>query len=546
MVNPILDKDGCYICNDKINVLFPFYFIVDEQLHISEAGISLKKLFPDIVSKSFSDFFVFRQPRSIQLNIHSISEYINQIIILETHSKNRIIYRGQVVSVESYDRLLFVGSPWITDVDDLKKNNLLITDFALHDTTTDMMQIVKSKDIMMADIKKLVTDLNHQKEFLIKAKETAEHSQRVKEVFLTNMSHELRTPLNAIIGYSEILNNTILNEDQLELAQIIMSASENLLSIINNIMDFTKIESGNVVLEKIPICIQDIMNDVRKILSGKAEAKHLEFKFFLDNEIPQWVLGDSTRLTQIFVNLLGNAIKFTENGKVHFFGSVLSKEGNNYLLEFRISDTGVGIPADKINLIFERFVQAEDQITRKFGGTGLGLSITKMLVDLHGGKIDCDSTPGKGSEFVLEIPFTKTQKEDVISEEGSPTFPANLKILLVEDNPMNQNLVQRVLESFGAVVEVAKNGRVAIDMVQKKSYQLILMDLQMPEMDGYSATQFIRNDLNNDTPIIACTADVMLNEKEKCFEIGMNGYLAKPYKAKDLIKAINSVLEHSA
>ena len=530
------------ILYDKIDLLFPFYFTVDDALCVVEHGSSLAKVFPDMDGKPLVDFFLFKQPRHVELSVAGILEWAAQVLVLESKTEHVFRYRGQVMSAPG-NRLLFVGSPWITEVDDLKKNNLLITDYGLHDTTTDMMQVVKAKDIMMADIKSLVADLNSQKEVLIKAKEAAEHSQRVKEMFLTNMSHEIRTPLNSIIGFSEILSKTPLNAEQQELTQIVLTASENLLSLINDILDFTKIESGNITLEKIPISISNIISNTKQMLSNKAHEKQIELKTFLDDEIPDWVLGDPVRLTQILVNLLGNAIKFTEQGSVRLFASVLSKENDVYRLEFNITDTGVGIPSEKIDLIFDRFVQAENQTTRKFGGSGLGLSITKMLTELFDGQIICKSTLGQGSEFKVILPFTKTTQGEVSAEEEGPTIPEGTRILLAEDNRMNQILVKRTLAGLGASIDIANNGQEAIEMVQEKEYDLILMDLQMPEVDGYSATRHIRHELNRNIPIIACTANVMLKEKERCFALGMNGYLSKPYKAHDLIKIVQEGLD---
>ena len=385
---------------------------------------------------------------------------------------------------------------------------------------------------------------------LRKSKTEIEKTVKIKEQFLANMSHEIRTPLNAIIGFSEILRASKLTPGQAEHAKIISKSGENLMGIINDILDFTKIESGNINLEKVPLSINEILDNIKKMFYNVAKEKQIGLKVFSDNDIPPCVIGDPVRITQILVNLVGNGIKFTKNGSIQICCSIISQKSDKVLIEFKIKDTGIGIPNDKLDIIFERFVQAEHDTTRKFGGTGLGLSIVKNIVKLMDGEITVESKLGKGSIFTVSIPaesctdeqikeFTNTHKKSVLIDSS---ILGKLNLLLVEDNRMNQQYVSTVLQQLGFECDIASDGIEAIKMVNEKVYDIILMDIQMPRMDGYETTQIIRNDLKIETPIIALTANATSNDYEKCMSCGMNGYISKPYKPNDLHNKIAETL----
>lgn len=403
----------------------------------------------------------------------------------------------------------------------------------------------KNEIVGYLGIAKDISESKKAKEEIINAREKAEQAVIAKNSFLANMSHEIRTPMNAIIGFTELLAQSTLDENQKECVSSVKLAGSNLLAIINDILDFSKIESGKITIESVPFSLKDALKNIYNLLHVKAKEKNLEYNFFLDASLPDFVVGDSVRLNQIMINLIGNAIKFTEEGSITVSVKKIEEDDLNYKLKFIVQDTGIGIPADKTESIFDRFSQANTETTRKFGGTGLGLSIAKNLVELLGGEIKLKSELGKGSEFSFEIRYPKVdisvleplQKAFVVKETIGP-----VKILLFEDNVLNQRLAGKILTKFGFDFEIAENGKIGLEKLKHGKFDLVLMDLQMPEMDGYQATIAIRNELKLQIPIVAMTAHSLVGEKEKCIEIGMNDYVGKPFTQDDLYNKISSNL----
>lgn len=378
---------------------------------------------------------------------------------------------------------------------------------------------------------------------LKEAKIIAEQNAYAKDLFLANMSHEIRTPMNAITGFSNLLADTKLDSEQREFVSNINIASENLLGIINDILDISKIESGHITLEEIPFNIKDLVKNVHAILNHKAVEAGLDFSVSVASEIPDFLIGDPTRLNQILLNLTNNAIKFTEKGRVDIHLELLEEKTEECTIRFCVKDTGIGIPQQKQSDIFERFTQADTDTTRRFGGTGLGLSISKSLVELLNGTIALESEVNKGTTFFVTLKFNKTSEEmqqKIKSKLMQIDNEHKIKVLLVEDNILNQKLALKVLQNFGFTPELAENGRIAVEKVQQNVYDVVLMDLQMPEMDGYQATEFIRQKLKMKIPIIAMTAHSLVGEKDKCIAIGMDDYIPKPFSPNELYTKIVS------
>ena len=366
---------------------------------------------------------------------------------------------------------------------------------------------------------------------------------KIKENFLANMSHEIRTPLNAILGFTNILNRTNLDEQQQKHVQIIHSSGNNLLAIVNDVLDLSKIEAGMLRIEETPFRIKDIMATVEEMLSPKAMEKNIKLIVKVDEDVPQTLCGDAVRLTQIMINLVSNSIKFTQEGGVYVKVTPFKSEGEIIRLEFLVRDTGIGIPQDKQKFIFERFEQAEAETTRRFGGTGLGLSIVKHLIELQKGKITLNSQEGAGTIFMVELPYKMTNEEAPSvkiknNKQNIQLMNNNLNILVAEDNIMNQQLIKYLLKNWGFSFDLVFNGAQAVEALRKQDYDMVLMDIQMPEMDGHMATRNIRRELKSAVPIIAMTAHAMAGEREKCINSGMNDYISKPLNEENLFDII--------
>jgi PAS domain S-box-containing protein len=404
------------------------------------------------------------------------------------------------------------------------------------------IQAVYDNDGELTNFIAVESDITERKNYeseLRQAKESAEEASRIKQEFMAVVSHEIRTPLNAIMGMTELIQKTELTPLQTDYISTVQISADNLQGIITSILDFSKIEAGKMTLQSIPFNLKKILQNIISSNEFKAEQKGLGLFLKFDEKLDVTLLGDSIRLSQILLNLISNAIKFTSKGQINVEVRVVTKMHNALVVEFSVSDTGKGISPENHKLIFESFTQEDSSISRRYGGTGLGLSISKQLVELMGGDLRVKSELGEGAtfSFVVGLPVSLEPIEETKNSNLSSSSLIGKKILLVEDNAMNQFFAQKLLEGWGMKVEIAQNGLEGVEKFRAKYYDCILMDIQMPEMDGFQATKIIRSE-NTQIPIIALTALIINEEVEHFSRIGMNDYIAKPFVADELLQKL--------
>lgn len=379
---------------------------------------------------------------------------------------------------------------------------------------------------------------------LVIERKKAEDAALSKQAFMSTLSHEIRTPLNEVIGITNLLMQTNPEPEQLDLLKTLRFSANHLLTLVNDVLDYSKMESGKIVFEKIQFNLNNFIDEISRSYSFKAKEKNLEFNIIKKPGVPDEIIGDPIRLNQILTNLLSNAFKFTSEGNVTITIAEESRKGSRSTLEFRISDTGIGIPNDKLDILFESFTQASSDTTRRFGGTGLGLSICKKLVELQGGKISVESQPGKGSAFFFCLTYEVAEKASLArAKDVTESFKGleGKKILVAEDNKVNFFVVNKFLKSWGVEVVHAENGKTALEMLEKEEFDIILMDLHMPVMDGIEATKIIRSSedsLIKNMPVIALTAAIMSDTNTQIEGVGINDYILKPFKPQDLFSKI--------
>jgi PAS domain S-box-containing protein len=381
--------------------------------------------------------------------------------------------------------------------------------------------------------KKIMESLEH-------AKIAAETANKEKARFLSTMSHEIRTPLSAVINLSKLMDSNNLTDEQIDYLKKIKVSANNLLDIINDILDFSKIEAGKIELETNTFSLRKLFEDVFNTVDTRPSGKAVEISFYIDEPIKHNVRGDQTRLKQVIMNLVNNAVKFTDKGSVRFGASLLQKTNNTYRILFKVQDTGIGISQKYLSTLFDSFTQEDNSTTRKYGGTGLGLTISKEIIELMNGQLSVESTKGRGSTFSFELELEYDEKEDKADAsmaDGSPNALAGKRILVVEDNQLIQLTTKAFLKKWDIVVDVVNNGLESIEKLQKEDYDLILMDNQMPVLNGIEASKKIREDLQKNTPIVAMTADAVKEIIQECMDAGMNDYITKPYEP-DELKAV--------
>jgi len=403
---------------------------------------------------------------------------------------------------------------------------------------------ITDRKIAQAQLEAVNKELESGAASLKNANLIAEEAVKSKQQFLSNMSHEIRTPMNAIIGFTKVVLKTELTAKQKEYLTAIKVSGDAMILLINDILDLAKVDSGKMTFLQAPFKLASSLSAMLHLFETKMQEKNLELVVEYDSRIPEVLLGDPARLHQIILNLVSNSVKFTKEGKIIVSVCLIKEDEESVVVEFAIKDTGIGIAQNKLEKVFENFQQASNVTSRLYGGTGLGLAIVKQLVEAQGGKVVVMSKMDEGSTFSFALKFKKTDAEAEPELELTKIDREikNIKVLVVEDITLNQLLMKTLLDDFGFERDIAENGLIAIEKLKSKDYDIILMDLQMPEMNGFEATEYIRNTMKSEIPIIALTADVTTIDLEKCKAVGMNDYVAKPVDEKALYSKIISLV----
>ena len=412
----------------------------------------------------------------------------------------------------------------------------------VQERTTELSDAKENREAINKELEAEISEHEKTEKNLKASKEAAEAAARAKAAFLANMSHELRTPMNAVIGFSSLLLDDSLTPEQKEYIEGIRKGGEALLATIDDILEFSRVEKDKIELERQPFSLKHLIDESLDLVATQASKKGLDLSETINYGTPDTIIGDHGRLRQILVNLLTNAVKFTDDGDISVSVSSKVIEGNKHQIFFKVKDTGIGIPQDKINEIFQPFTQVELTLSRKRDGVGLGLAITKQLVELMGGEISVESESGKGATFSFMIPADTIPGKQLDFGKmdravTSVSFPGlkPMRILVAEDNPSNQRVLVEMLKRLGYRPDAVADGREVVQALERLDYDLVLMDIKMPEMDGITATQVIRKMRPETGPrIVAITAFALEGDRERCLEAGMDDYIAKPVKINDL------------
>jgi len=527
--------DSKFIAQDKKNIFLKNInnkpMIINNKFIFNKVDMKYKKIFENSLDGMIQIDMNFKLTYSnLTASLMFGYENINDFILAIKNVKNDI-FNSNIKANIFFDILLKNKKIKIYESEMIRRDGsrftALISMYVTVDSKTNMT-FFEGSIIDISDRKK-----NEEAE---RSLDTTQRTLNFTNLFLANMSHEILTPLNAIIGMSGVLQTTSLLEKQSECVHVIETASRNLLHIVNEILDFSQIESGGMRLNREMFDLEAMIEEVISLFALQAAKKNIELQSDIADDVPKIIFSDQARLRQVLINLCSNAFKFTHHGKISIRVFVKERKNENHSLQFDISDTGIGIPLDKRNGLFDAFKQGDNSITRKYGGIGLGLSISKKIVEMLGGSIWIDTFCQNGSTFCFTTPIIDTNEVGI-----NVSMPAKIEnisfqslsgkhILLVEDNEFNQMVAIEVLKTYGVFVVVAENGKVAVDLLlQGGKFDLILMDIQMPTMDGFEATRIIRQELKmKDLPIVAMTAHVMVSDRDQCIEKGMDAYLSKP------------------
>jgi len=525
---------------------FPFHMVLDDGLRVLQTGAILSRLCPKLTEgETLADHFVIQRPVLRNMDFDALAKHHDSLFVLH-HRDGPLRLRGELVAQGRH--LFFLGSPWVTGMTDLQQIGLTLNDFAVHDPAVDMLFLLQTKNKALADAQELSRRLREQKDNLkvaMLATEVAEQANRTKSEFLAVMSHEIRTPLNGVLGMLDYLLADELSADQRHCAATAAKSGKTLLGIIDDILDFSKVEAGKLELENIDFSLRRTVGDVIELLEFQAREKGLSVELEIAADTPDDLKGDPARIRQVLVNYLGNAIKFSHSGRVSVRSSLLNETDTHATIRFEVQDAGIGIAATAQQTLFEPFTQADASTTRRYKGTGLGLAICKKLASLMGGEVGVCSEVGQGSTFWFSVRLQKGAVSEPVPARSAnvpETFHGHL--LICEDDPVNQLVAKLHLNALGLTVDVVDNGAAAVAAAARKHYDLAMLDMRLPDMDGLDACRVIRAQQRDGghLPIVIWTASMLGVDYGRAAEVGADAVLGKPFELEALKQLLSRFL----
>jgi len=528
---------------EEFAAAFPFHIVLDDQLRVLQTGAVLRRLCPAMVEgATLGEHFSAERPVLQQMTFESVLQHRKSLFVLR-HREGPLRLRGEIVVQGRH--LYYLGSPWVTTMTDVQRIGLSLNDFAVHDPAVDLLFLLQTKNKALADAQDLSRRLKEQKDNLkaaMLATEVAEQANRTKSEFLAVMSHEIRTPLNGVLGMLEYLLADELSLRQRNCAETASKSGRALLGIIDDILDFSKVEAGKLALESIDFSLRRAVDDVMDLLAYQARHKGLALDLDIAPGVPDALNGDPARIRQVLVNYLGNAIKFSHAGRIAVRCRMVDETSIHATIRIEVEDNGIGIdPAAQRNL-FEPFTQADTSTTRRYKGTGLGLAICKKLTGLMGGEVGVHSEVGRGSTFWFTVRLHKGTAVEA-APRPSATLPEKFSghLLICEDDPVNQLVAKLHLNALGLTVDVVDNGAAAVAATQQRHYDLVMLDMLLPDMDGLDACRAIRaqRHVGGRLPIVIWTASMLGVDYARASAVGADAVLGKPFEM-DALKQILS------